>query len=281
MAFGFAACSPGVFNWIETGKHGRIEEVIDKTVDLDVSEKVKVIHGGCKVAKIKRISKKKLKEPDEFVSTTAKVLLWTRGNLRLILTGIIVGVLVASFILLWRIRTERRETAAHNSLQHASEILASAEDPSSKGYQEALDQFERIQREYPNTKAAQLAQLRLGQELLESKQYDKAVEIYRKFLNGNPGERLYRLFALQNLGYAYEGGGDYQRALDSFQKLVEMGESFLQPWGYINVGRCYEKLGKKEEAIENYRTLLEKYPDSTMALMVRHKMGALGGTEKK
>ncbi|UCD71936.1 MAG: tetratricopeptide repeat protein [Syntrophobacterales bacterium] len=228
------------------------------------------------VAKRRRISKKKLKEPDEFISTAARILLWIGQNWRLILIGIVIGGLVAFSIVFWRIRMKKRDLEALNSFHRASELLSAAEDPSSKDYQEALDEFERVRGEYPHTDAGQLAQLQLGQGFLESKRYDKAVEIYRTFLDGNPGESLYRLIALQNLGYAYEGQGDYQSALDSFQGLVELGESFLQPWGYLSVGRCYEKLGKREEALNIYRIFLEKFPDSTMALMVKHKIGALG-----
>jgi tetratricopeptide (TPR) repeat protein len=99
-------------------------------------------------------------------------------------------------------------------------------------------------------------------------------------MEGNPRQRLYRLFALQNLGYAYEGQGDYQGALDSFRGLVDMGESFLQPWAYINIGRCYEKLGKREEALENYRIFLEKYPDSIMVPMVKNRLSTLEGEKK-
>ncbi len=225
-----------------------------------------------------RISKKKLKEPDEFISTAARIISWTRDNLRLILIGIMICALVALSIVFWRIRTKTREAEALNAFHLASGILMSDEDPSSRPYQEAMDEFERIQREYPHTDAGQLAQLQLGQGFLKSKQYDKAVETYREFLDSNPGERLYRLFALQNLGYAYEGQGDYQNALDAFQGLVDMGENFLQPWGYLNMGRCYEKLGKREEALRNYRTFLEKFPDSTMARMVKHKIGVLEGS---
>jgi tetratricopeptide (TPR) repeat protein len=154
-------------------------------------------------------------------------------------------------------------------------MLMSAEDPSSKGYQEAIDEFERIKREYPHTDASQLAQLQLGQGLLNLKQYEKAVETYRTFLDNDPREGLYRLLALQNLGYAYEGQGDYQKALDSFQSLVAKGESFLQPWGYLNVSRCYEKLGKREEALKTYRIFLEKFPDSAMAPTIRGKIKTL------
>lgn len=230
------------------------------------------------MAKRRRISKRKLKEPDEFMSTAARTISWTRENLRLILIGFIIVALVAFSMVLWRIRTKKKEVEAFNSFHRASEILMSAEDPSARGYQEAMDEFERIRREYPDTDAGQLAQLQLGQGFLEQKQYDRAVETYRTFLDSNPKERLYRLFALQNLGYAYEGQGDYQNALNSFQELIDMGESFLQPWGYLNIGRCYEKLGKKEEALRNYRRFLEKFPDSAMASTAKHKIGILGGS---
>ena len=227
------------------------------------------------MAKRRRLAKKKLKEPDEFISTTARMLSWTVENLKLILIGIIIGALVVVSLVFWRIRTRNREIEAFNSFYRASEMLMSAEDPSSKGYQEAIDEFERIQREYPGTDASQLAQLQLGQGLLNLKQYEKAVETYRKFLDSGPGEGLYRLLALQNLGYAYEGQGDYQKALDSFQSLVAKGKSFLQPSGYLNMGRCYEKLDKREEALKTYRIFLETFPDSAMAPTIRGKIKTL------
>ena len=230
------------------------------------------------MARRRRIPKKKLKEPDEFISTTARITSWTVENLKLILIGIIIGVLIVVSMVFWRIRARNREVEALNSFYRASEMLTSAEDPSSKGYQEAIDKFEQIQREYPRTVAVQLAQLQLGQGFLNSKQYDKAMETYRKFLDSNPREELYRLLALQNLGYAYEGQGDYQRALDSYQSLVSEGESFLQPWGYLNVGRCYEKLGKGKEALKVYGIFLEKFPDSAMAALVKNKIGMLEGS---
>lgn len=199
-------------------------------------------------------------------------------NLRFILVGAVIGALVILSVVLWRVKTKNREVGALNSFYRASDVLTSVEDPTAKEYQEALDEFERILREYPQTDASQLAQLQLGRGLLNSKQYDKAVETYRRFLDSAPRERLYLLLALHNLGYAYEGQGDYQKALDSFQSVVDAGESFLQPWGYLNVGRCYEKLGKQQEALRTYRTYVEKFPDSAMLPMVKHKIGALGGS---
>ncbi len=227
------------------------------------------------MAKRRRIAKRKLKGPDEFVSTTARMLSWTVENLKFILIGLIIGALVAVSLVFWRIKGRNREIEAFNSFYRASEMLMSADDPSSKGYQEAIDEFEQIQREYPGTDAFQLAQLQLGQGLLNSKQYEKAVETYRTFLDSDPREGLYRLLALLNLGYAYEGQGDYQRALDSYQTLVAKGKSFLQPWGYLNMGRCYEKLDKREEAMKTYRIFLEKFPDSAMALTIKGKISTL------
>lgn len=46
MTFRFTAFAPEACHWIETRKQGRIEEVIDKMVDLVVSEGVKVMDTG-------------------------------------------------------------------------------------------------------------------------------------------------------------------------------------------------------------------------------------------
>jgi tetratricopeptide (TPR) repeat protein len=230
---------------------------------------------GVEVAKRRRIPKRDLKKPDEFISTASKMISWTLENLRLILVGTIIGALIVLSIVLWRMRAKTQEVKALNSFYRASDILISIEDPASKGYLEALDELERILKDYPKTDASQLAQLQLGRGLLYAKQYTKAVETYRRFLDSGPRERLYELIAIHNLGYAYEGQGYYQKALDSFQGLLDKGESFLQSWGYLNVGRCYEKLGKRHEALTTYRTCLEKFPDSAMIPMVKHKIGAL------
>jgi len=68
---------------------------------------------------------------------------------------------------------------------------------------------------------------------------------------------------MEGLGYSYEGKKDYEKALQAFQKIVEEGESFQLGDAYLNVGRCYEKLGKNKEALKNYKAYLGVSQKST------------------
>jgi tetratricopeptide (TPR) repeat protein len=47
---------------------------------------------------------------------------------------------------------------------------------------------------------------------------------------------------------------DYPEALQAFEMTVKVSDTY--PDGYFWLGRCYEALGKKEEAIRNYRAAL-------------------------
>ena len=85
------------------------------------------------MAKRRRISKRDLKKPDEFLSVTSQVLLWTMENLRFILVGAVIGALVILSVVLWRVKTKNREVDALNSFYRASDILISAEDPLQRG----------------------------------------------------------------------------------------------------------------------------------------------------
>lgn len=53
--------------------------------------------------------------------------------------------------------------------------------------------------------------------------------------------------------------GKYATALDELKKAVAVQNTFDE--GYFWMGRCYEKLGKKQEAIDSYQLALQIDPD--------------------
>jgi len=48
--------------------------------------------------------------------------------------------------------------------------------------------------------------------------------------------------------------GNYEEALKVLKRAVTVQNNFDE--GYYWMGKCYEKLGKKEDAIESYQTAL-------------------------
>ncbi|NJD23342.1 MAG: tetratricopeptide repeat protein, partial [Melioribacter sp.] len=59
----------------------------------------------------------------------------------------------------------------------------------------------------------------------------------------NKAEQLY-----QQAVYEMEGKGDYTKAIDSFNQLINKypKEKTTAAKALLNIGRCYEKLGKSE-----------------------------------
>jgi tetratricopeptide (TPR) repeat protein len=77
------------------------------------------------------------------------------------------------------------------------------------------------------------------------------------------------------LGYAYEEKKEYEKAIQSYQKIIGEGASFQLSNAYLSVGRCYEKMGKNKEALENYRAFLRESPKSLMTNVVLRKISIL------
>jgi len=80
---------------------------------------------------------------------------------------------------------------------------------------------------------------------------------------------------MEGLGYAYEGKKDYEKALEAYKKIVEMGDHFQMAGAHLSMGRCYEKLGKKKEALDNYQAFLKVSQKSMMTNVVLEKVSNL------
>ena len=62
-----------------------------------------------------------------------------------------------------------------------------------------------------------------------------------------------------NMGFSYNALGDYQKAIESLQRAIEIDPSLANPWRHM--GTAYKNLGNREKAIECYRKAIELNPD--------------------
>jgi tetratricopeptide (TPR) repeat protein len=110
--------------------------------------------------------------------------------------------------------------------------------------------------------------LRLGE-------FEEAIKAYEAFLRKAGKEKLYRSFAMEGLGYSYEGKKDYEKAINAYQKNIGSGENSPVGNAYLGMGRCYEKLGKNGEALENYKNFLKVSRKSSMTNIILKKLSYL------
>lgn len=82
-------------------------------------------------------------------------------------------------------------------------------------------------------------------------------------------------FALLLKGSILENQGETENALETYRKVVDSGNKKLVPAGILGVATCQESLERPEEAEENYRNILEKYPETPFAGEARFMLARL------
>jgi len=227
----------------------------------------------------KKITKKKLKEPDEFVNFAEHSYFWFARHAKKFATGGIIVLVVILAIFLFQKWEAGKERDAYQMFNVAMQNYGMASSPSASGsqpdYKNTLQMFDDVITKYSRTSAGKLSLLYKGNILLRLGQFDEAIKAYGLFLEKGVKERLFQSFAMEGLGYAYEGKKDYERALGAYQKLLEAGQSSEIGEAHLGMGRSYEKLGKTKEAVESYRAFLKTSQKSLMANMVLRKISLL------
>ena len=70
-------------------------------------------------------------------------------------------------------------------------------------------------------------------------------------------------FAYNNMGYAYFQKGDYDRAIESYQRALRSSRSYAV--AYANLARAYEAKGELEEAVAAYKQCVFYFPKDSAA----------------
>ena len=231
------------------------------------------------MARRMKITKKKLKEPDEFIGLSEKAYLFITRYRKPIATGGIVVFIVVLAILFFQRWEKKNEVNADQQFSLAVQLYQRVSSPYREGspaqYKIVLEKFNEVISKYPRSSSGKLSLLYQGNIHLRLDEFEEAIKEYQAFLQKAGKERLYRLLAMEGLGYAYLGMKDYEKALHAYQKILEMGESFQLADAYLNMGGCYEKLGKKKEALENYKAFLKMSGKSSVAHAVLRKVSLL------
>ncbi len=228
----------------------------------------------------KKITKKQLKQPDEFFTFTDHAFHFVMRHRKQFATGGIIVLIVVLSIVLFRFWEDKKEGEANQKLTLALESVEAVMNPSPQATpandQGALEKLDELTKGFPGTYAGKLALLYKGTLLLKMGQFDEAIQSFQTFLSKMGKEKAYGLLALDGLGFAYEGKKDYEKAIESYKQIITADEKFGSGEAYLKIGRCYEKLGKSKEAVESYQSFLKSSPKSLLTNAVSRKVSLLG-----
>ncbi|MBC7916703.1 MAG: tetratricopeptide repeat protein [Rhodoferax sp.] len=108
-----------------------------------------------------------------------------------------------------------------------------------------------------------------------------AAVLYQTWLDRT--ESPYAHAALFNLGVALANAGDFRRSEAAYLRAIQIFPGFVQP--YLNLGTLYERMGQLEEALKQWRWVVENVTatdqNRTFVLMALNHLGRVLENNKR
>jgi outer membrane protein assembly factor BamD len=169
----------------------------------------------------------------------------------------------------------------------ADQLKIAREFQANKRYRDAIDNYRRLIRRWPQSSAAQDARLGLAECLSAIGYHYQAFKEYQQLIEKHPNTPhfetvLQRQFEIGNLFL----GGERQKAwgvrwFPSTERAIEVYEAVVKNGPYskvaiaaqFRIGLVYEKEGDYLAAVHAYEKLLERYPKDPLAESAQFEMG--------
>ena len=204
----------------------------------------------------KRITKKELKE-DKLVTYTFKLNAFIRENARRIGTivlGSVAVILIISFI---HSSQKRSETESMSEVGIAQMLYQQGD------FNNAKIAFDRIVNEYDGTEGAGMAVYFAGDCCFKLGEFAAARDYFERYLDDYKNNNILTASAISGIAACLEEDGNYLQAVEQYkQALDKFPDSFNAPKYLIDMGRCYELAGIKDEAEKAYKRVIEDYSSS-------------------
>jgi outer membrane protein assembly factor BamD (BamD/ComL family) len=182
---------------------------------------------------------------------------WYKDRQRLGLAILIL--LIAAAIVGWFVlaSTKRKEEFAARSLNQARAAAEAGNLPL------ASSELQRLITTYRGTDAANEAVITLNQVRMVNGQSELAAVGLREYLSANPPAK-YRAPAYGLLGVALENAKRWAEAARAYTQASEAGEvPYLKATYLVDAGRAFRLADSTQAAVRTYRTVLEKYAETS------------------
>ncbi|WP_051469921.1 tetratricopeptide repeat protein [Fischerella sp. PCC 9605] len=100
-------------------------------------------------------------------------------------------------------------------------------------------------------------------------EYDRALIDLKTALELQPEAHVYH-----SMGFAYAGKGDYKRAIAYYNKALKLNSKLVVI--YLDRGRAYKTIGKREKAITDFKQVLESSNDPELQQQATKQLQELG-----
>ncbi|PIE67172.1 MAG: hypothetical protein CSA23_05310 [Deltaproteobacteria bacterium] len=218
--------------------------------------------------------KQLLKEPDQFITFSGKMIAFGRTHLKTILigTGSVLALLLAVAIALQI--ADRNENRASEKVEKAVAKYTDAIEDSDpvKAYDAVKGDFQALFDEYGSKHAAKLARIFYGNISYNAGDADTAIDMYQRALHDFSQSASLKNIVLSGLGYAHLAKEDYTESIRYFEMITADEEKTMKSDALYTLARLYETTGDQDKCTSLYKKLLADFPDTTYSDLVKDKI---------
>ena len=171
--------------------------------------------------------------------------------------------------------TDERISHYNEQYQKLSEVKDGSDELRTEVKKFVKEEEKEREERKKNTGLTEWDYIREGNSYYNNKEYEKALEAYKRAAGINSGKEG----AYLGCGNVYQKMGDYEKALEAYKKALELNPEYV--YAYNGCGNAYQALGEYEKAVSDYDRALELDPESVYAYNGRgNAYKALGEYEK-
>jgi tetratricopeptide (TPR) repeat protein len=220
-----------------------------------------------------KIKNKQIKE-DKLVSTTTKLSIYIEENWKKLagIAGIIIVVIAA--IIVYFSYTANRNAKASLILSEAVKLYTEAESAIQKdgNIESTISKYETAKAKFKEAidhggKASIISEAIFlsARCSFQAGKYNEAISEYDKFIKKYPKSQN-AISAKDAIAKSYMQMGDNEsirKAIQYYDEISKYPESYITVDAILSKGLCYEKLGEKDNAINAYKVVVDRFKVKT------------------
>lgn len=227
----------------------------------------------------KRVTRKQLlKEPDEFLTLSAKTIQWARANSRQLSWGLTIILLLAvafSAVRFFSARAEAKSIALFDENKSNYEAALKKENSPQKAYDQVKPSLEALIKKYDGKNGARMTTVFYANISYDAGHYDQAIELYRKALTDYSQEPVLKDLIVSSLANAYQRKKEYPSAIKYFQQLADGPRVAMKDEALFNLAVAYGESGNTASEKEALQKIVSEYDNSMYAPVAREKLASL------
>ena len=207
------------------------------------------------MAKRLKVSRKDLfKEPDQFLSTSEKIMLFFIDNRPTAIAVIVAIFLAGSSFFGFKYYQETRTLRDEAFYFEIAKVFDNNDNFASDAESILAKMGDGLQKER--------ASLLLADNHFQKQEYEKAEVIYSTIMsNSLPGKINYQM-AQVGLAYSYESRSDYKRAIEIFKLVIDANTGFPLFEVYWSLSKCHELNNDVSKALLVLREMQIKFSEN-------------------